>query len=375
MPDRALLVDARAPYGSGLGRYMRELVRALALRQDFTEIVLAGDADALAPFQRTLAQPLRVIPLRGGRYSWRVPLQWRAVSRAVGRPHVSWFPHWDGAWNAAPLVTTVHDLIALGGRGAKGVARREVARRWIASMVAASDAVLTGADGSAQRLREAFPEAADKLHVIPHGVADVFFATQGRGREARLAQIRLAALGHEAPYLLTVANKKPHKRLETAIEAFAALAREDAALRLVMVGERLDHAASLRALAEARGVASRVDDLTGLTDEALAAVYAGAEALLVTSREEGFGMVALEAMACGAPVIAVDRAPLPEVVGPAGLLVPFDDAPALADALRRLRGDAALRAGLVRAGLSRAAGFTWTRAAAATAAVLRGVIR
>lgn len=375
MPEGALLVDARAPFGSGLGRYMRELVRALAQRQDFREIVLAGDPDALAPFQHTLPQPLRVITLGERRYSWRVPMRWQDVSRQVGMPHVSWFPHWDGAWNVPPTVTTVHDLIAFDGTGPKGLARREIARRWIAQMIEGSTAIITGAEGAAQRLREAYPEVAAKLRVIPHGVADVFFATQVRGRDVRLAQIRRAALGHDAPYLLTVANKKPHKRLETAITAFAAIAAEDPALRLVMVGERLDHAETLRGLAASLGVAERVDDLTGLTDEALAATYAGAEALLVTSREEGFGMVALEAMACGAPVIAVDRAPLPEVVGDAGLLVPFDDASALADAVRRLRGEASLRAQLVGAGFSRAAGFTWTRAASATAAVLREGLR
>ena len=145
------------------------------------------------------------------------------------------------------------------------------------------------------------------------------------------------------------------------------------ALRLVMVGERFPHAAELHELARSLGVRDRVDDVTDLSDAELATMYAGAEALLVPSREEGFGMVALEAMACGTPVVAVDRAPLPEVVGSAGIIVPFDDVAAMSAAVTRLRDDASERVRRVEAGRARAAEFTWARAAARTAEILRGV--
>lgn len=364
---RSLLVDARAPFGSGLGRYLREIVRALAAREDFREIVLAGDPAALAPFLETLEHPLRVIALPHGRYAWQVPVEWGAIAAAVGGPHVTWFPHWDGAWSAQPCATTLHDLIALEGSGPKAVARRTVARSWMGRMIRASGVLLTGSEGSAARIRETFPEAGGKLRVVPHGVTSVFFEAAPRARD-------LPGVPADAPYLLTVANKKPHKRLETAVAAFAELAREDATLQLVMVGERFAHAGTLRVLATRLGVAERVHDVAGLPDATLAGLYAGAEALLVCSREEGFGMVALEAMAAGAPVVAGDRAPLPEVVGDAGVLVPFDDAAAMAAAVRRLRADAAWRAELVRRGRAHAAGYTWARAAAGTAAVLRTLV-
>jgi glycosyltransferase involved in cell wall biosynthesis len=172
------------------------------------------------------------------------------------------------------------------------------------------------------------------------------------------------------PYLLAVANKKPHKNLTMAIRAFAECARDDATLRLMLVGERFAHADELLALARELGVAHRVDDVEGLSDTALAWTYAHAEAMLVTSRVEGFGMVALEAMACGAPVVVVDRPPLPDVVGDAATIVPLDDVPAMAVAIRRLRRDGAHRAERVAAGRARAATFTWARTGEQTADVL-----
>ncbi len=374
MAERALLVDARAPYGSGLGRYLREIVRAMLVQRAFPEIVLAGDAHALAPFARELEGPVRVVPLHGGRYHWRVPFEWESIARAVGVPHVSWFPHWDGAWSAAPMAMTFHDLIALDGSGPHALARRVISRAWMARMVQGSGAILTASRHSAAMITASFPEAASKLRIVPHGVSERFFAAGADSAARAGAGVHLGAnAGAAAPYLLTVANKRPHKRLEVAIRAFALLAREDQALRLVMVGERFAHADVLHALARSLGVADRVDDEIGLTDERLAQRYAGAEALLVPSRDEGFGMVALESMACGTPVVAVDRAPLPEVLGTAGVLVPFDDPAAMAQAVRRLRTDAVYRAERVAGGHLHVAPFTWTRAAASTAEILRGL--
>ena len=239
-------------------------------------------------------------------------------------------------------------------------------------MVGASGALHTASEASAAEILERFPDAASKLHVVPHGVAEIFFSAGARSRGAFTSDAPSAGSSH-APYLLTVANKKAHKRLETAIRAFARLAVEDPTLRLVMAGERFDHMRTLRALADSLGVAARVDDETGLTDGQLADRYVGAEALLVPSRDEGFGLVALEAMACGTPVVAVDRATLREVVGDAGLFVPFDDADAMADAARRLRADPTLRRAQVAAGRDRAEQFTWARAATRTAALLHAL--
>jgi glycosyltransferase involved in cell wall biosynthesis len=390
---RTLVVDARLAYASGLGRYMRESVRELAASGAFKAVVLAGEPDELRPFSRELAGAIHIVPLAGGRHALSVPLQWKRNARLNPPDAVTWFPHWDGAWSVPRAVTTIHDLIHFDSPGISGFAKRMVARAWIGRMVRGSAALVTGSSGAASRIGAEFPAAVPKLHVIPHGVLAAFFQphrvaeppkalrqrafglTEGTA-EMPVPGRRMAstALPH-APFILTVANKKEHKNLEMAIRVLALLRREGDArhMRLVMVGDRYPHAGKLDALARSLGVADAIHDLSGLADDDLAWCYGEAEALLICSRDEGFGMVALEAMAQRCPVIAVDRAPLPEVVGEAGVLVPFDADAAMAREVLRLRADVAARQGVIAKGSVRAAEFTWKRSAAALAKVLQGV--
>lgn len=363
-----LLVDARAPYGSGLGRHLREMLQALSRTERFDEIVLVGPATALAPVRATMAVPTRVIDCGWGRYDLRIPLMWARLASQVGRPHRTWFPNWDGAWRlnevagSAPVVT-LHDLIQLEGSTPREHLRAVIAAPWMRRMLAASRAVVTVSASSRTAIAARFPDEAHKLQVIPNGVASVFFAR-------REGPAVLQELGITGPYLLTVANKKPHKNLEMALRTFARLAAPNATLQLVMVGERFPHLVRLRELARDLGVSDRVVDVETLSDAHLASVYAHAEVFLFPSRQEGFGMVALEAMAAGTPVVAVHRAPIPEVVGEAAILVPMDDDAAMAAAVTRLRTDARWRDDRIAAGKARAASFTWQCAADALAAVL-----
>ena len=363
-----LLVDARAPYGSGLGRHLREMLGALSRTGRFGEIVLVGPATAVAPVRATMAVPTRVIDCAWGRYDPRIPLRWAHLASQVGRPHRTWFPNWDGAWRlgdgpgSAP-VTTVHDLIQLEGTMPRERVRAAIAAPWMRRMVIASRAVVTVSERSRAAIATQFPDQAHKVQVIPNGVAPIFFSSPDRATDLR-------DLGITGPYLLTVANKKPHKNLEMAIRTFARLALTDAALQLVMVGERFPHLTRLMQLARDLGVRDRVVEVETLPDARLAAVYGAAEAFLFPSRQEGFGMVALEAMAGGTPVVTVDRAPIPEIVGDAAVLVPLDDDAAMAAAVTRLRDEMTWREDRIAAGRGRAAQFTWDRAAQVLAAVL-----
>jgi alpha-1,3-rhamnosyl/mannosyltransferase len=115
--------------------------------------------------------------------------------------------------------------------------------------------------------------------------------------------------------------------------------------------------------------------LTGFVAQGdLPALYSGARMFVYPSIYEGFGLPPLEAMACGTPVIASNRASLPEVVGEAGLLVePLDDE-AITRHMRLLLEDDAMHAQLAQAGRERAASFTWRRFALQTLDVYRKVL-
>jgi len=139
--------------------------------------------------------------------------------------------------------------------------------------------------------------------------------------------------------------------------------------RLVLAGIPPSARARVAGLVRVRGVEDRVRILAPMPAGTLAHLYQGARAVVCPSFWEGFGLAALEAMACGAPVVAADRGALPEVVGDAGLLVDPASVDALREGMYTLAVQEPLRAALRDRGLTRARAFSWRYVAEATVAV------
>lgn len=208
------------------------------------------------------------------------------------------------------------------------------------------------------------PEALPKTRVIHHGVEACFQPPSDR---TTLRAALLERHGLES-YFLVVGQNSPSKNHAAILEAFAA-ARLDRRIKLVLVqrlyaksGNPLSRAVPLDQRARELGIAEQVQFVSGLSRDHVIQLIQGAMALIQYSRFEGFGMPALEAMACGTPVIASDIAPLVEVLGGAGLhasLRPED----LASALRRLAESEALRSELGEFALERSQAFSWDRCA------------
>jgi glycosyltransferase involved in cell wall biosynthesis len=157
------------------------------------------------------------------------------------------------------------------------------------------------------------------------------------------------------PYLLCVSNRKPHKNEFRTVDAFAH-AVLPAEVQLVFTGSPTPE---LVARIAAQCVTSRVH-FAGVVPEAqMPALYASAEALVFVSLYEGFGLPALEAMACGTPVVAARAGALPETAGDAALLVDPTSADEIAAAIGRIAGDAPLRLTLREKGLRQALRYSW----------------
>jgi glycosyltransferase involved in cell wall biosynthesis len=269
--------------------------------------------------------------------------------------------------NSAPLlgpraVVTVHDVIyahhpettsGLLTRGAEllvpAVCRR--ARRIVAPSQATADD-LVGLLGV----------AADKVDVVPEGPgqADPPAPTPETELRARMG------LG-DGPLVLSVSARRPHKNLARLIAAMAQV--PDATL--VLPGYPSAFEDGLRADAAAAGVAERVVFAGWVSGADLEGLYAASACLAFPSLAEGFGLPVLEAMVRGLPVACADATALPEVAGDAALLFDPESVDAIAAALNRLLGDAALRDGLARRGRERAARFSWEAAADGTVATYR----
>ncbi|MEI6030657.1 MAG: glycosyltransferase family 1 protein [Synechococcaceae cyanobacterium ELA739] len=184
---------------------------------------------------------------------------------------------------------------------------------------------------------------------------------------------RLRPLGLERePFLLVLGRHDPHKNLARVLRAFAAVGDPGRELRLKLVGPHdARYTPPLQRLAAELGIGERCDWIAWVSDQARLELLNRCRALVLVSLWEGFGLPALEAMACGAPVIAARAGALPEVVGDAALLVDPRDPAAIADAISRLGREPALARSLGATGPARAAHFDWGTSAQQVLQVLR----
>jgi len=238
---------------------------------------------------------------------------------------------------------TIHDLRYLVLPGEGSFARRWYFRHRFDRDVRRAKAVVTVSAAIGAEIREHLRVAEDRVHIIPNGVGEEFRAPP-----------------RERSYLLSVGVFERRKNLPVLLEMLAA---NPDLPTLVLSGRGGPEAAALRAAAARLGVESRVEFRGYVAEEELPGLYAGAAALLIPSRYEGFGLPLLQAFATDTPVVCSTAPALREVAGDAALLVDPDDRDDWGRAVTRLLGDADLRARLTSAGRVRAATFTWTAAA------------
>ncbi len=289
---------------------------------------------------------------------------WEQITlpRLVGRDRL-WSPANTGPFLVSNQVVTIHDTNAL---EYPEWYRPEVAawyRLLLPLLARRVRKVLTVSNYSRGKLIETFGLAPERVVAIYPGVNPAQFHPVSKNERSDY----LDRAGLSQPYLLFLGSLAGGKNLARLVEAWQQVSAEFPAVELVIAGRQ----GTVFSNGFGHFQTSRLK-LTGpVADENLASLYSGAAAFILPSPWEGFGLTALEAMACGTPVIAADRGALPEVVGEAGMLVDALDAACLADAIRQVLGDGRLRQDLSQRGLERAASFSWERAAQAVyAAVL-----
>ena len=240
-----------------------------------------------------------------------------------------------------------------------------------------ADAVIAATDTEADILRRRFGTDASRLHTVPAGVDLDIFNTDIDRHAAR------QALGG-GRIILFVGRLQPLKAPDMAVRALAALDRllpdDGVPTRLVIVGgasgphSATTQPAGLRGLAEDLGVADRVAILAPRPQHELSALYRAADVVVVPSHSESFGLVALEAQACGTPVVASDVGGLRSVVGGGGTLVPHRTPEAFAAAMALYLSDVRLRAAASSAAAATASGYSWNATADATLEVYDDVL-
>jgi glycosyltransferase involved in cell wall biosynthesis len=271
-----------------------------------------------------------------------------------------------------PAVSTVHDLSALDlpGIAADGFKERKFAAlRDVAERAAV---ILCISEFTERAFLERFPQATGRTRVVPLGLP-ARFSPQTPEAVDRV----LRARGLARPYVLFVGQVAARKNLRPLLDAFLALRRREGFrdLTLVLAGPVQTGGAEIVAASEAAPERDAIRFLGFVDDDELPALYAGAAVFAFPGKGEGFGLPIVEAMACGAPVVAARAAANPLTGGDAAVYVDPDSAADFAAAIERILCDGADRDAQVARGHRRAAGFTWKETARLTVEAYRDAAR
>jgi phosphatidylinositol alpha-1,6-mannosyltransferase len=255
----------------------------------------------------------------------------------------------DGLFVSAPgavRIASIKGVIADELRFERGVTRlsMRLASRFERLHVRRADRVLATSGYAADRIAADYGVGRDRIRVVPEPI------DLSRWGAALAAAARRAS---SQAVILCVAHLYPRKQVANLLRAMMLL-KAPASLRVVGTGPELE---ALREQADALGLGDRVAFLGHLPFDRLAEEYRSADVFCLPSLQEGFGIVFLEAMAAGLPIVACQAGAVPEVVVDCGILLPPRDVASLADALGRLLGDEAERRRLGSAGQRRVARY------------------
>ena len=357
----------------GISEYTRNLIEALAALDGagaFSFVVLQAARAVRSAGDLTPAANFRRIPVFTPPHH-RIERLALAVEVARLRLDLLHSPDFIPPYfGARRKVITIHDLNFLLYPQFKTVDTLRYYTGNIRAAVRQADHILANSQATKHELQNLLNVPGDKIMVHLLGVSEAFRPLPDAAVQVVLDRYQLAR-----GYLLFVGTVEPRKNLAGLLDAYHRLldVLPDAP-PLVLVGNRGwlydDIMAKIRDLK----LGERVRWIEGLPFADLPAMYNGAAVLVVPSFYEGFGLPALEAMACGVPTVVSDRGALPEVVGDVGLRIDPDQPDSLIEGLRRILTDSTLRQASMQAGLARAATFTWRRAAEIALSVYRRVL-
>lgn len=367
------------PKPSGVGVYIEEIVRRLIAMHPDCAVYTAEPKRRPAWLDRAPTYPCRLphspsrtmslgVIRRAERLTWLSVYASKELLQ--NKVDVLFSPVQEGLLvDKPPQVVVAHDLTAL--RYPDAFNKLHVMQtRWIFPRVLkTARKVIAVSEHTKRDLVELFKLKPETIEVIPEGFDPTVFAPASEEECARVARL----YGLPSNYLLYTGTFSRHKNLPLALRALS-LVKEDRELALVLVGRQGARAAKeLEELSKRLGVYDRVRHLGYVPREDLPGLMSGCTAFVYPSLYEGFGLAPLEAMACGAPVLAANVASLPEVVGDAGVLLPPDSPGAWADALSGLLRPSQ-RQPLKERSLARAARFSWDDAARQVLEVLRAAV-
>jgi alpha-1,3-rhamnosyl/mannosyltransferase len=362
----------------GFGRFTRELLKALLVPDSafrYTLVVDREPSGELPDGARVLCTATRrSLTEAAVQDGARSPLDLLAMSRLVLGERFDLF-FYPAVYSYFPLLSRVPCVVAFHDTIAERYPELVFPTRknqifWNAKVALAklqATRVMTVSRASAEDLERILHIPAARIDLVTEGPDPVFRKLDDT--EAALAVRARFGIDAQAPLLVYVGGLSPHKNLLGLLRAMPAVLQRHPEVRLAIVGDTSgkgfhDNVAELQGfVGRDEALRTRVHFTGYVSDEDLVQLYNTATALVFPSLWEGFGLPAVEAMACGLPVLASRRGSLPEVVSDAGLLFEPDDPSDIARKILSLLDDGELRARLGPLALLRARSFSWERGA------------
>ncbi len=356
--------------GEGNSTYCRNLISALLAAGGHHDFPLFAANPDHAFYRRVSPRGRsRVIRVAQGRGLAR--LGW-ALARAASRERVDSLhvQYTAPLGYRGPLVVTAHDLSFLHVPESFPPALRLALRVLVPWSMARAARIITDSEFSRRDIMARYAIRPEKIAAIPLG-ADIRFRPRASGETVSV----LGRYGLRPGFYLSLGRLNRRKNLERLLQAYARVRTDSGLEAPLVVGGKSDYGVpDMFRRANLSGEASGVRFTGLIPDEDLPAFFSAAACFVYPSLFEGFGLPVLEAMACGTPVVASNRAALPELVGDAALLVDPESVEALAQAMGRILADKDLAADLGRRGLARSRQFSWRETAERTLAVYRDAV-
>ena len=375
--------------GRGYGRFTRELVASMVAQAPEEEFLFFVDDRALARLDVSAANakvvhvrlresPTEAASADGSRRVSDMLKLTRAVARE--RPDVFFSP---SVYTYFPLplrqkaVVAIHDVIAeqFPHLTLPTLRARLFWRMKVGLALRQASIILTVSDYSARGVHDFLKVPESRIRVAGEAPSVAY----RRSEPEDIARTSLAiGLPPGARWFVYVGGFNPHKRVTSLIRAHARVIQEEGekAPYLLLVGDLAGdnfyrNTAHVRQVIDELGTGHRTLWTGFLPDETLRDVHSGALALVLPSEAEGFGLPAVEAAACGTPVIATTESPLPILLQGGGIFVAPDDQQTLDGALRLLSRDEPLRLEMGRRALARARALTWDNGAISALEAIR----
>jgi len=373
----SLLFDARLVLDkpTGIGQYISSLLPQLLQTAPDWQIHLLRRPQCWPDYQLEAWQAPNIIhhishlPPMSPRQHLEVPQL--AYKLGVDLLH---YPHFDAPvwWQPVAVVATIHDakyLVRPDFFTNLSSLKRLYMRLCFRATLQRAAAVIADSYNTAHDLQRLFQAPAERMAVV-HLAADPRFRP---ATEQAIAAVR-SQYHLVRPFVLTVGEQRPHKNHTGLLRAYAA-SQSRATHDLVIVGRQHGDYTEPQALAETLGLSEQVHFLSRVDFQELTALYSGADLFVLPSLYEGFGLPVLEAMACGAPVVAAQTTSTGEIADGGAFLIDPENDREITTAIDRLLSDHSYRQTLIAKGAAHRRAFTWRKTAVKTVELYEQVLR